>query len=378
MKSIDKYILRQIAGSFIGGLVVLTAIVWVTQILREVDLVTSKGAALLIFVQIAGYLVPMLVLLIAPIALFIAIMQTLNKLSSDSELIVMTASGLSPLSLARPYLILAGLVSALVCALALYLTPAAIRQLRYLGTQAQANIIATVVKAGKFTQIQPNLTFHIRERASSGTLAGLVIADMRDGTQHLTYIAERGQITELPQGTFLMLENGNLQRKSTQDGVVSIVAFERYAFDLSQFTKAHETIYKPSERALGDLLNPNPEDTVYKQVPGRFRQEIHDRFSAPLYPLLFALIALAYLGQAQTTRENKTSLILTATLLMMGMRGLGFAFSGLVAANATAVILVYLSPLLGIIVFGGAALGFYRLNAPRLPQIPWFKRKTPA
>jgi lipopolysaccharide export system permease protein len=357
MSTLDKYVLRQIAGTFLGGLIILTAIVWVTQILREVDLVTSKGAAILIFLQIAGYLVPMLVLLIAPIALFIAITQTLNKLSSDSELIVMTASGLSPARLIRPYLLLACAVSIVVSALALSLTPAAIRQLRTLGTQAQANIIGTVVKAGKFTQIQPNLTFHIRERAGSGTLAGLVIADTRDPAQELTYIAERGQITELPQGTFLMLENGSLQRKSNKEEAVSIVAFERYAFDLSQFTKAQEAIYKPSERSLSELLTPNPNDVLFKQVPGRFRQEIHDRFSAPLYPVLFALIALAYLGQAQTTRENKNSLILVATLSMMGMRGLGFALSGLVAGSAAFTPFVYLVPLAGIALYGGAALG---------------------
>ena len=68
---------------------------------------------------------------------------------------------------------------------------------------------------------------------------------------------------------FLMLENGDLQRKSSKDEAVSIVAFERYAFDMSQFTKAGETLYKPSERSLDELLNPNANDEVFKKVPAQ-------------------------------------------------------------------------------------------------------------
>ena len=80
LSTLDRYILKQTLLSFVGGTILLTLVVWVTQVLREVDLVTNKGQTIGLFLQIAAYLIPMLVLVIAPIALFAAVTQTLNKL----------------------------------------------------------------------------------------------------------------------------------------------------------------------------------------------------------------------------------------------------------------------------------------------------------
>ena len=75
---------------------VLTGVVWVTQALRQIDLITSKGQTILLFLMMTGLALPSLVAIIAPVALFAGILYTLNKLNGDSELVVMAASGVSP------------------------------------------------------------------------------------------------------------------------------------------------------------------------------------------------------------------------------------------------------------------------------------------
>jgi lipopolysaccharide export system permease protein len=360
-KTLDVYILKQTSFAFLGGTVVLTAVVWVTQILREVDLVTNKGQTIWLFLEIAGYLIPMLVMIISPIALFVGMVQILNKFSGDSELIVMTASGISPARIMRPFLYLTSLVALMTAILSIWIAPAAIRNLRVVGDKAQSNIISVVVKPGRFIQLQDGLTFHIRERMAGGILGGLIISDSRDKMAQLTYIAERGMITELPSGSFLILENGTLQRRIPQKEEINIVAFEKYAFDLSSFTSSSQVIFRPSERTISELLNPDKNDRVYIQGAGRFRQELHDRFASPLYPFAFMMIALAFLGQAGTTRSSRTGAIISAVLSMLAVKGGGLGISSVGSTNAAITPLVYLFPLSMILFFGGAALGLYRI-----------------
>src|SRR5438552_2005731 len=89
-------------GAFIAALLTLTGMVWLTQILRRFDLVTSQGQTILMFFTVTGLALPTLIQLTAPMALFLAITYTLNKLNGDSELIVMSAAGFSQWQLLRP------------------------------------------------------------------------------------------------------------------------------------------------------------------------------------------------------------------------------------------------------------------------------------
>src|SRR5262245_62333611 len=101
MGSIDRYIFRTTLASFAVVLVSLTGVIWITQALRGIDLMTSQGQTILTFLGITGLVIPALILVISPIALMISISHTLNKLATDSEIIVMNAAGYSPLQIGR-------------------------------------------------------------------------------------------------------------------------------------------------------------------------------------------------------------------------------------------------------------------------------------
>ena len=103
MGSIDRYIFRTTLASFALVLVSLTGVIWITQALRGIDLMTSQGQTIITFLGITSLVIPALVLVIAPIALMIAISHTLNKLATNSEIIVMNAAGFSPFRLFRPF-----------------------------------------------------------------------------------------------------------------------------------------------------------------------------------------------------------------------------------------------------------------------------------
>src|SRR5262249_53395540 len=123
MGSIGRYIFRTTLGAFLVICASVTALMWITQAMRHIDLMTNQGQSIFVFIGITGLIIPLLVLIIAPIALMIAVAHVLNKLGNDSELIVMNAAGMPPWVLFRPFLAAGIVVSLLVAAISTYVSP---------------------------------------------------------------------------------------------------------------------------------------------------------------------------------------------------------------------------------------------------------------
>ncbi len=346
MGSIGRYIVRTTLGAFFLVLLSLTAVIWVTHILKEFDLVTNQGQSLLVFIGVTALLVPALVLVIAPVAYMIAAAYALNKLNTDSEIIVMNAAGMSPWRIFLPFLTAAMVVALLVGAISAYLAPKCLRELRTALTRVRADLITNIIQPGRFTSLESGrLTFHMRERRPNGELVGIFIDDRRDVNERATFLAERGQIIENETGTFLVLDQGSVQRQETKRDP-TIVVFERYAFDLTQFAGTGITpTFNVTERYIWDLINPDPEDPYYKANKPRFRTEIHDRLIAPVYPLAFAVVTFAVLGAPRTTRQSRGLSMLLAIEMVALVRLTGFA--AIVFATKMPALLVLIYVMLG-------------------------------
>ena len=235
MGSIGRYIFRTTFGAFLVVLISLTAVIWITQALRDIDLLTNQGQSILVFIGITGLIIPLLVLVIAPIALFIAVSHTLNKLSTDSEIIVMNAAGISPWVLFRAFIPVTIVVSILVAATSAYFAPKGLRMLRDWLTEVKANVVSNVVQPGRFVNIESGVTMHIRARQPNGQLLGVFLDDRRNPDERITILADAGDLLENESGSFLVLRTGTVQRYQVNRRDPSFVVFDRYALDLSRF-----------------------------------------------------------------------------------------------------------------------------------------------
>ena len=146
MSAFDRYIFRTTFGAFLLILISLTAVIWLTHALREIDLMTNQRQTILTFIGLTGLLIPMLVLVIAPLALVVAVGHSLNRLNTDSEIVVMNASGMSPWRIFRPFLMTTLVVSALVLWVSAYLAPASLRELRDWATKVKADFVVNIVQ----------------------------------------------------------------------------------------------------------------------------------------------------------------------------------------------------------------------------------------
>jgi lipopolysaccharide export system permease protein len=376
MDIIGRYIFRQTAAALAMILITLTLIVWMTTALREISLVTNQGQTVLVFLTITSLAMPNLVAVVAPVALLISCLHTLNRLSGDSELIVLSASGSNIWRVAKPYLLLALLVFAFLLAVNAYVLPQSMRTLRDYAIKVRTDLISQVLQPGKFSRPEPGLTLHIAGRSPDGTLLGLMIHDERDEGEVMTYLAERSEIVKQSETqAYLVMHTGHVQRQPRKSKDVSIVTFDSYLFDLTQFgpKDGQEREYKPRERFLSELLNPDQSSGYYRRNAGKFVAELHDRLASTLYPFLFVLIAIVHLGAPRTTRESRLRDLFTAFAIATVLRMIGLAAVNMTAKTPDVAILIWAIPVGGIIVT--TLMAHFEIKPAALPlltfSLPW-------
>ena len=347
MDLFSRYVFKQVLNALVMILGSLTAIVWIATSLKQIE--NLSGGGFWLFFQMTTLAMPQAMAIVTPFALLIACLYSLHKLNLDSELIVMTASGATVWRFIRPYALLGVVVSVVVLLSNVFIQPASLQKLREFIIQVRTDLISHVLEPGKFSSPSGGMTFHIRDRSESGNLLGLLVSDEREENTVLTYLAEEGELIKLDGRGFLKMTNGHIHRKLLEKDGVQIVKFDQYVFDLSEFgqAKGKDRTTKPRARYIPELINPSIDELKNEKKMGQIRAELHDRFSSALYPLLFALIAVATLGVARSTRQGSGRLLLYGFCIGLIFRLIGLSATNLVRVDPLAVWLVYGVPIGG-------------------------------
>jgi lipopolysaccharide export system permease protein len=363
MRIFGRYLFRQAAGALVMILISLTAVVWIATALKQLNVVTSQSQETWSFIKMTLLAIPNLMAIIAPVALLIAALHTLNRSNSDSELIVMTASGAPVWHFAKPLLLLAFIVSIGVLTVNLYVMPWSARTLGEMIIRMRTDLIGQVLQPGRFSSPEEALTIHIRSRDErTGHIYGLLMHDAREKTQPSTYLAERGEIHKQGAEAFLVMHDGHILRQTALDQPPQVIVFDQYVIDLIRFKpKAEATQVRQRELYIEELWRPDPKYLAQgKSTIGKLRAELHERLASALYPFAFVLVVIAGVGVAQTTRQNRTQALVTTFAAAAILRIGGFAAMNGLTINARLVPLIYAIPLIGIV--GGGLVAWSRMS----------------
>ncbi len=351
MRRLDSYIFRQITGPFLFFVLVFTGVIWLTQSLRVIDTVVNNGQSARVFLEFTVLLLPLVLSIVLPVALFASVLYAINRLFTDSEITVMLASGLSGMSLLRAVTAFSLLVLVAVYAITLYLMPAAQREMRDRISEIRGDVAAAFVREGAFLSPITGVTIYLRETGRSGEMFGVFVQDERDPEQVVTYTAERALLVRDSGHTRLIMFNGIAQSAAqplAQD--LSILRFERLSYDLTQFAEPGAVrARKPSEMFLPELLAVTPEQAAPRTL-GDFRAEAHEVLSGPLYVIALPLLAVAFVISAGFRRQGFTGRILAAAVAGMGLRLAGLAAKSAVSGEPSLWPIMYVPPILGVVV----------------------------
>ncbi|MFW6027461.1 MAG: LptF/LptG family permease, partial [bacterium] len=335
--TLTLYVLRQTLGPLVFFSLLLTAIVWLTQSLEMLDLVLNRGQSALTFLQLTLFVLPSLLTLILPVALFAGALYGLNRLKSDSELVVMWASGIGRWAVAWPVLAVASAMTLLGFFLNLHLMPSGYRAMKDRVYEIKDDLAASFLREGAFLTPAKGLTVYIGEAPPGGDLLGIMVHDNRSKNAPVTYMAERGLLVRTDEGPRLVMQNGMVQQMKNRDGNLKTIRFEKHTFDLSEYAgeRSGGGARSLSERYPHELFRPDLSRKWDRKNRGRLAAEGHARLATPFYNLTFAAIALVAILCGTYHRRGIGRRLLIAVGCVIALRALGFTAQSL-ATNTPA------------------------------------------
>ncbi len=293
MSELNRYLFKQLLGPFGFFALVFAGVLWLTQSLRLFDTLISNGQSAYAFFEFSALVLPNVMLFVIPLATFAASLYTLNRLYTESELVVMLMSGRSPWALARPLLMFGGFAMASLLIFTLYLIPVSRTQLEDRLLEVRTELTNSLIVEGQFGHPARGVTTFIRDTNTDGEMAGIFIHDARDAAGPVTYSANRAVLVKNGSDVQIVMFDGVMQKLALPTEGFSTLTFERLAFDLSEFVptgKARRR--KPSEYFLGEALNPTQADLSGPWKRGQFIATGHEKLVTPLLSLVLPLVAL--------------------------------------------------------------------------------------
>jgi lipopolysaccharide export system permease protein len=297
MRIFQAYLFRQILGPTLAILGILSAIALLTQGLSQLDLIIEERSSAMTYLWVTLLATPQLIAIILPLAVFFGTMSALNRLQTESELVVAQTSGMSPWTVVSPLLRLATYAALTHLTINLFVQPAAYREMRETLFEARGNLTGALLREGIFTNPAPGLTFYAREVRQGGDLRALLIDDVRNPSERVTYTARTGLLASVDGAPAIVMSDGTVQRID-QSGQMQFGDFRRYVFDLGPFlSRERDLVLKPSDRFLPELLYPDMTNYYDSRNSDKLLAEGHHRLASPLVNFALVLIAaIAVLG----------------------------------------------------------------------------------
>lgn len=296
---IHRSIFRETIYPFFTVLLVLTFVLLMGRILQLMDLMINKGVGLFSMTKLIVFLVPSFLTITIPVALLIAILIGMGRLSRENELLIMKSSGLSLYQLVPPVALLAVAAFILSLLLGLFVVPAGNIAGRDLLVDLARQRAGIGIKEKVFNDDFPGLMLYADQVSVDGTtMKGVFISDQRVGRTPVTILARRGSLHADPgsMDVTLRLEEGSTHMVAADRTTYRKMDFAVYdiALDMSQTVPGAGGEYRrdgSDTMTVGRMVRKLAEGSPSAAERNVLVMELNKRFSMPLTCIVFALIA---------------------------------------------------------------------------------------
>jgi len=225
-----RYLAREVLATFSLGVVIFTGVLLMSRMLKLADMVVSKGVPLTDILLMITYLIPNFALITIPMSLLLAVLLVFSRLSGDSEIIAIKASGVSLYGLLPPILAIATAAYALTALTAVYALPKGHTAFKELLRKSVKERLSLNLKEQVFNSDIPGLLVYINQNDNkTGILSGVMIQDERNTKEVSTIFAETGSISmnENNNALHLHLTDGSIHQPRTKDFYL-LLNFNKY------------------------------------------------------------------------------------------------------------------------------------------------------
>jgi lipopolysaccharide export system permease protein len=291
----DKYLLHQLLMLFGLFSLILVLVFWVNKAVILLDRLMGDGQSITTFLKITTLGLPSIISDVLPITAFIAAVFAINRMSSESELVVVQATGYSPWRLARPVLVFGLIVALMVASLTHVLSPLARRELSLRSAEISHDITAKLLTEGSFVHPVSGITFYVREIPPSGELFDIYLSDSRTEGKRRNFLARRALIVKEDNGPVLLMFDGESHEYNTVSKKLSVTTFESFAYGLGDFLNTDAASSRPL-RAISTYEIMTSRAAVQSETGSErvdLRKTIHDRNAKATLAIVAPLIGFA-------------------------------------------------------------------------------------
>lgn len=350
----DKYLLTQLLTLFGFFALVLVLVYWVNRAVILFDQLIANGQSALVFLEFSLLSLPNVIRIVVPIAAFAGTIYVTNRLTTESELVVVQATGYSPWRLIRPVLIFGLIVATLASILGHILVPSSLRQLAVRSDEIAQNMTARLLTEGQFLHPAEGVTFYIREISPQGELLNIFLSDARDPQQRVTYTAREALLIRGDIAPTLIMFDGMAQLLEAEGRRMSVTRFDDFAFDLTGLVDVSSAgRIRPQELSTLALLEASP---ALQATTGADRAtligEAHERFGNALNGLVAPLVGFATLLLGGFSRFGIWRQIVGAIVLLIGVQMLTRIGQDMVRSDPDIWITAYMGPAFGLVLTG--------------------------
>jgi len=316
----DRYLLGQLIVLFGFFALVLVSIYWVNRGVTLFDKLIGEGQSTMVFLEFAALTLPNVIRLILPIAAFAGTVYVVNRMTNESELVVMQALGCSPWRLARPVLLFGLIVALPMAVLTHVLVPMSRSYLDQRQGEVANDVAARFLVEGQFLHPARGITFFIREITPGGELRDIFLSDGRsDPHSRVIFTAKRAVLVKDGDRPKLVMFDGLAQSLDRRDGRLSTTTFQDFTYDLSVLSgRGGLGRRQIDELSTRELLNPSPALLEETGKPrSAFLYEAHARSAEPLLAVAGALIGYGALLLGGFSRFGVGRQVFLAILLLI-------------------------------------------------------------
>jgi lipopolysaccharide export system permease protein len=316
MNRLSRYLFIECAIALSSALLILTILIMLPRTLNLVDLWVNKGVSINILWQMILLLIPQFVVSALPMAALTGILLALGRLSQDSEMVVMKASGFSLYQMLRPIALLAGICAISALFLEMVWVPNSFHNFHKL-RGALISSITLNLKPQTFSHVVPGLTIYIKDHdQKTHTLQGMLIYDQRQQKKPVTLVASSGKLHYLPNGTAALFLTDGSRHEQMKNGSYRQLKFATYDLKLGVSLGLGDDgrkrgIEEMTMSGLERLITSNNQEMSQKAL-----LEWHRRWAFPVATLLLGILALP-LGVQQSHRSGRSYGLVAAVLTLI-------------------------------------------------------------
>jgi LPS export ABC transporter permease LptF/LPS export ABC transporter permease LptG len=314
MRILDRYIVREVLRHALLGLLIFTFVLFVPKLVRLMELFVRHSGSGSQIALLFLCIIPSVLVFTIPMAVLVGVLLGLGRMSMDSEIIALTALGISRKRILFPVGVLAVIGATLTLLMTIWVAPKSLRTLRDVESDLITSQISFQVMPRVFDERFPHLVLYINDVLASGThWNGVFLAEAGAESGSRITVAESAIVIADPQqGKLeLHLNGGSTHEMSRQDpNTYSVTAFGRsdWPIEVTGMDTGKERELSNPERSLSSLWRERGKGWRDARV------ELNQRFAFPVACFVFALIAVP-LG-AQPRRGGRAAGTLLAVLVI--------------------------------------------------------------